>query len=748
MALAAGSKLGPYQIIAPIGAGGMGEVYKASDTRLSRLVAIKISQARFSERFEREARATAALNHPNICTLYDVGPNYLVMEYIDGQPLKPAVPIDRAIQHAIQVADALEAAHGKGIVHRDIKPSNILITARGEAKVLDFGLARLAEATESPNTKALTEEMLTEPGAMMGTTAYMSPEQVRGQAVDGRTDLWALGVVLYQAVTGVRPFEGATAGMILESVLARTPISVRERNPQVPSELERIIGKCLEKDRSRRYQQASEVLTDLRSLERSTAAPHARASRGYWKTVAAASVVVALALAGYFYLHRAPKLTDKDTIVLADFVNKTGDPVFDDTLRQGLSVELQQSAFLSLISDQQVRATLTLMGQAKDARLTPEVARQVCERTGSAAALEGSIASLGSQYVLGLRAENCATGSILDEEQIQAARREDVLNSLSQIARKFRTRVGESLATVQQHSVPLVEATTPSFEALKAYSTGLRLTETSGDAVGIPLLQRATEIDPEFALAHATLGLSYAFVGEWAQARESTTKAWQLRDRISDREKFFITFTYDRQVTGDLEKAFQTLELWAQAYPRKGEPDPQGLMAGLAAKGTGRWEKAIEEGRKSIADYPDATYGYSNLAESYFFLDRFNEAEETLQQAAGRKLEEPLHLALRYDIALLKGDKGQMDQVVALAKGQRGAEHWLANSEALDQARSGRSQQARQFFSRAMDLAQREGQRETAATYQAVEAVSEALFGKAAGSAQGRNSGPRTVERP
>jgi TolB-like protein len=454
------------------------------------------------------------------------------------------------------------------------------------------------------------------------------------------------------------------------------------------------------------------------------------ATRG--KVIAlAVAALLGSAVATYFYVHRAPRLTDKDTIVLADFENKTGDPVFDDTLRQGLSVELQQSPFLSLIPDQQVQRTLALMGRAKDARLTAEIAQEVCERTTSAAVLEGSIASLGSQYVLGVRAVNCNTGSMLDQEQIQAAKREDVLNSLSEIVRKLRTRLGESLATVEKHSTPLADATTPSLEALKAYSTALKVNLSSGNAAAIPFYRRAIEIDPTFAMAYANLGLNYSATGESVLAAESTTKAWQLRERASEREKFFISFTYDRQVTGNLENAFQTLELWAQTYPRGGEPDPQDLLAGLSPKGTGRWERAIAQARKAIAAYPDVVFGYSNLAESNFFVDRFDDAESALQQAAAHKLELPESLVVQYNIALIKGDSEQMDRAVALAKGKRHAEHWLTNSQALVQARSGHVQLARRLSSRAVDLALQEGERELAATYQSVAAVWEALNGNA-----------------
>jgi len=448
---------------------------------------------------------------------------------------------------------------------------------------------------------------------------------------------------------------------------------------------------------------------------------------------AASAVVLALSVAGYVYLHRAPALTEKDTIVLADFENSTGDPVFDDTLRLGLSVELQQSPFLNPISDRQVQQQLALMGQPKDSRLTSEVAQQICERTASAVVLEGSIASLGSQYVLGLRARNCNTGTTVDQEQVQVARREDVLNALSQVARTFRTRVGETLSTVEKHSTPIAEATTPSLEALKAYSTGIKVDQSSGDAAAIPFQRRAVEIDPQFAMAYAALGLMYSNVGDSVLSAESTTKAWQLRDRVTDREKFFIDFTYDREVTGNLEKAYQTLELWLQTYPRgNGDPRPQDLLNGLSTHGTGRFERAIDSSKQAIAADPDRMFAYSRLASSYFLTDRFSEAESTLQRASDRKLEDPTLLMTRYNIAVLKGDKDQMDRIVALAKGKHGAEHPVANAQALALARTGRLQLARQSSSRAIDLARQEGAGEVAVSYQAARAVWEAVCGNAA----------------
>ena len=447
-----------------------------------------------------------------------------------------------------------------------------------------------------------------------------------------------------------------------------------------------------------------------------------------WGWIAAAGILLLVVAAGTtrFFLHRTTALTEKDTVVLADFDNSTGDLVFEGTLRQGMAVQLEQSPFLSLVSDDRIHQTLKLMGRPVDAPLTPDTAREVCERTGSAAVLEGSIASLGSQYVLGLRAKNCRTGEVLDEEQVQATRKEDVLNALSQIASKFRARIGESLSAVEKHDTPLQEATTSSLEALKAYSEAWKVAFSTGPAAAVPVLQRAIRIDPNFAMAHAFLGRVYGDIWEPVLSAESTSKAYELQNRASDRERFFIVLSYDLQVTGNLEKAQETGELWAQTYPR--DRVPHGFLSWISQE-VGKYEESIEESQKAIGLDPDFTPGYVNLAWAYVFLDHPEEAEKTLQRASERKLEIPELLVLRYYMSFLQGDQAGMKRAAALSQEKPGAEDWVSDEEASVQAYSGRLRDARRMSRRAMDLARQADQRERVAMYEAGEAVREAFFG-------------------
>ena len=686
--LTPGVYLGPYRIESKLGEGGMGEVFRAVDTRLGRAVAIKTTREQFNERFEREARAISSLNHPNVCTLYDVGPNYLVMELVEGETVAALLktgPLDMktAILYASQILAGLAEAHSKGIVHRDLKPGNVMI-ARTGVKVLDFGLA-----------KSGTDDTVTGSHMAIGTPAYMAPEQRKGKPADARADIYAFGCMLYE-------------------MLAGTQVGPNRRRIG-PGKLERIVNRCLEEDPARRWQSAAELQRELAAVS----LPRRRLS-----LAVALIAIVASCVAAYVYLHRPPKLTAKDTIVLADFENKTGDPVFDQTLRQGLAVQLEQSSFLTVVSEQSIAQALHFMNRPAGTALGPEVAREICQRTGSAAVLDGSITGVGNQYVLWLRARNCRSGDVLAQEQAVAEKKEAVLSALSRISAQIRTRLGESLATIQDHST-LEQATTSSLEALKAYTAGKMAIYARGGPAAIAHLQQAIAIDPQFAMAHALLGFMLWNMGQTDLGAEQVRVAYGLRDHLSDRERRYILMLYDRQVTGNLQKEMQTLEAWVQTYPH--DADALAIIGGWAALGTGQYERGIQTGEEVIRQFPDMSFGYT-VAAHYLSLDRFAEAEDALRRAAARKLEIPEMLVSRYYLAFLKGDQAGMDREVARAPSEH-AEDWMAHNQALVLARSGRMRQARTMWDRAIASAQQGGRAEMAGIYEAAEAVCEAHFG-------------------
>jgi len=641
------------------------------------------------------------------------------MEYLEGTTLQDRLgagplSLSTLLDVGIQIADALDAAHRAGIIHRDIKPANIFIGARDRVKVLDFGLAKMrAPATPQADVTTIAG---TRQGVVMGTAAYMAPEQARGEAVDHRADLWSVGLVLYEMVKGTRP-----------------PQVVRLRVEESP-ELERIISKCLETDRELRYQHAADLRTDLERLRRgqsATVAPEAAPGRrrALWLSIGVAAVVVAATVAGVIYGRRPAPLTDKETVVLADFANNTGDPVFDGTLRQGLAIQLQQSTFLSLTSDTRIQELLRLMGQPADAALTPAIARDICERMGGGAIVDGRIAALGAQYVLGVRATACRGGRVLGEEQEQVATKEDVLNALSGIASRLRMRLGESLSTLDEHNRPLPDVSTASLEALKAYSAGLQAQWTQasqGRSGAIGLLKRAVEIDDGFAMAHARLGTSYSTGGELVLGARHTTRAFELRERATDNEKFYITAAYHRQVTGDLDQALRAFDLWAQTYPRTF--DSYGLASGFVTKGQGQYPGCIERAGKAEAANPESPYGYLNAAACYMYLDRFDEAAAALKRGADRKLDDA---RLRFHLAFLRGDEAAMEREFARVQGQS-IEGDLTYLKALALARSGRLQLAGPLARRAVDLTEKAGQPERAALYQTAAAVWHALVGNIA----------------
>jgi len=800
MTIAPGTKLGRYEIRAQLGAGGMGEVYLAYDGELQRSVALKILPLEIARdtqrmhRFIQEARSASALNHPNILTIYEVGKtdklHFIATEFIDGENLREhfrhsALRLSDLLDIATQIASALAKAHNSGIIHRDIKPENIMLTRDGYVKVLDFGLSKLTEQNAAADSEAPTQAFInTEPGKVMGTTRYMSPEQARGLEVEPRTDIWTLGVVLYEALTGHPPFEGNTTSDLVVSILEREAPPISRFNSEVPQQFERIIRKTLAKDVDERYQVIKDLQIDLKNLKREleveaeidrTVPPEVRAalstrshieSETNTRTAVATApasahsvssaeyvvggikrhkiavlfgvVFIALVGGGVFLLKtwRTPAFTDKDTIVLADFTNTTGDNVFDGALKQALAVQLGQSPYLSIAPDDRIRETLRFMGRSPDERLTRDIAREICLRQGIKALLAGSITSLGANYVLSLEAVNAQSGEVFAREQIEASSKEEVLKALGTITSKLREKLGESLASIQKFGAPIEQATTSSLDALKSFSLGDEKRITGKYEEAIPLYKRATEIDPNFALAYARLSVMHFNLREAEKCAQYAQQAFALRDRVSEREKFYISASYYQNVIGDTEKTIETLELWRQTYPRDYVPI-NNLAVNFAF--VGDFEKQLQAARESMQLNPNAASPYTNMAWAYLRLNRFDEAAQIIEQATAQ---DKISIGMRssiYVLAFVRGDANGMKQQVDWAIGKP-AEPASLRLQALASFNSGHLAEAATLRKRGIDLAVGRGQQEMAARIYLDGASNEGIMGNCAAASEATNA--------